>query len=306
MADGGKKGGSEDLVIPDELEFEPVERRVVKKSSARIIYLTIVLLVVAGGAGWYFIGDQLQNWFPGNSGTGVPFIRADETPVKVRPKNPGGMNVPNRDKLIYGRLRGAGSSPPPVERLMPLAEKPLPVPKPKPSSSPVAKNSKASADMTKSLEAAVSSLKVKQPTVPPVGEVVATTPPASPPPVPKSSPAPGSVPVPKSSPVTQLGSVSKPGNDRKGKTVKAKGFQIQVGAVRSPTDAKSEWQRLRRKNPKLLGKMKLFITKADLGPSRGIFYRLRAGPIKDASVARKLCKELTKRKVGCLIVRPGE
>ncbi len=136
--------------------------------------------------------------------------------------------------------------------------------------------------MTKSLEAAVSSLNVEQPKIPPASEVVATAPPVSPP------------------------SVDQLITDKKIETLKSSGFQIQVGAVRSTGGAESEWRRLKRKNPELLGKMKLFITKADLGPSKGIFYRLRAGPIADEATARGLCKKLTKRKVGCLIVRPGE
>ncbi len=304
MVDDGKNVDDETSRIMDELEFEPVTHHKPRKRLSRAILMILVLLTFAGGVGWYFLGDQFKQWFPENGGSEVPFIRADTTPIKVRPKNPGGMDVPNRDKLIYGRLRGAGDSPPLVERLMPPAETPLPVPKPetplsepkpkpKPetplsvpgsdaSSTPPVRDNKPSADMTKSLEAAVSSLNIDQPKTPPAGEVISASPPASPP------------------------VVTKPGIGGKNGTSKTGEFYIQVGAVRSPGGAKREWQRLRRKNPKLLGNMKLFITKADLGPKKGIFYRLRAGPIADEATTSGLCRELTKRKVGCLIVRPGE
>jgi hypothetical protein len=52
----------------------------------------------------------------------VPLIRADERPTKVRPEKPGGMEVPDRDKLIYTQKRAA------VEHLLPPPEKPMPRP----------------------------------------------------------------------------------------------------------------------------------------------------------------------------------
>ena len=50
--------------------------------------------------------------------------------------------------------------------------------------------------------------------------------------------------------------------------------------------------------------MGLIVTKAHLGPGKGIFYRLRAGPIANETAARTLCQQLTKRKIGCLIIKP--
>ena len=84
----------------------------------------------------------------------------------------------------------------------------------------------------------------------------------------------------------------------------APAYKVQVGAVRSLERAQGEWERLRRKNPDLLGKLALSITKADLGPKKGVFYRLRAGPVADEAAARALCANLAKRKMGCLVVRP--
>jgi hypothetical protein len=43
--------------------------------------------------------------------------------------------------------------------------------------------------------------------------------------------------------------------------------------------------------------------RADLG-SKGVFFRLRAGPLASESAAKKICAELTKRKVGCLVIKP--
>ena len=76
-------------------------------------------------------------------------------------------------------------------------------------------------------------------------------------------------------------------------------------AVRSRERANSEWTRLKRKHGDLLADYSLNVVRVDLGPTKGIFYRLRAGPIAWEDVAKSLCENLIKRKVGCLIVRPG-
>ena len=82
-------------------------------------------------------------------------------------------------------------------------------------------------------------------------------------------------------------------------------YQIQVAAARTPKQARLEWERIRRKHLDLLGDLGLTVMKADLGPKKGVFYRLRIGPLENENSARALCKKLSKRKLGCLVVRPG-
>ncbi len=84
----------------------------------------------------------------------------------------------------------------------------------------------------------------------------------------------------------------------------APAYKVQVAAVRSLARVQGEWERLRRKNSDLLGNLTLSVAKASLGPEKGVFYRLRAGPVADEAAARALCAKLAKRKVGCLVVRP--
>ncbi len=45
------------------------------------------------------------------------------------------------------------------------------------------------------------------------------------------------------------------------------------------------------------------MVRADLG-RRGIFYRLRAGPVGDRKAAAAICRTLAKRKLGCMVVKP--
>jgi hypothetical protein len=85
----------------------------------------------------------------------------------------------------------------------------------------------------------------------------------------------------------------------------APAYKVQLAAERSLEGARGEWERLRRKNLDLLGRLTLSITKADLGPEKGVFYRLRAGPVGDKAAARALCAKLARREMGCMVVRPG-
>lgn len=82
----------------------------------------IVLLVIglfAGGV-WFAYLQGLRHASGGsNGGDDVPLIRADARPTKVKPDKPGGMEIPDRDKLIYTQRRAA------VEHLLPPPEKPM-------------------------------------------------------------------------------------------------------------------------------------------------------------------------------------
>ena len=57
----------------------------------------------------------------------APLIRADGRPTKIRPEQPGGMEVPHQDKYVYDRL-AQGETQTSVERLLPPPEDPLPRP----------------------------------------------------------------------------------------------------------------------------------------------------------------------------------
>ena len=81
-------------------------------------------------------------------------------------------------------------------------------------------------------------------------------------------------------------------------------YRAQLAAARSAAAAEREWVRLRAKNLDLLGNLGLTITKVDLGANKGVFYRLRVGPLSDEEKARELCGALAKRRVACLVIKP--
>ena len=82
-------------------------------------------------------------------------------------------------------------------------------------------------------------------------------------------------------------------------------YRVQLAAARTPERARLEWDRVRLKHLDLLGDLALTVTKADLGSKKGIFYRLRVGPLPSEGSARELCKKLSQRKMSCLVIKPG-
>jgi cell division septation protein DedD len=86
-------------------------------------------------------------------------------------------------------------------------------------------------------------------------------------------------------------------------TTAGKGYRLQLGAVRTSGDAKQEWERLKRLNGDVLGALGFTAERVDLG-SRGIFYRIQAGPLANAGLAERNCSELQRRGIRCILVRP--
>ena len=77
--------------------------------------------------------------------------------------------------------------------------------------------------------------------------------------------------------------------------------QVRLGSLRTPEEAREEWQRLKRENGDLLGKLRANAVSVDLG-EKGIYYRILAGPLDEAA-AERLCTELKRRSQGCIIAR---
>jgi SPOR domain len=246
----------------------------------------------------------------------APLIKAEEQPIKVSPKTPGGMEVPNRDILVYERLQGTAAGKGPVEHLLPESEQPITPPAPPRPAETASPPNAIQTDLWASDVPGGTSL-----LVPPVPE-----PPARPSAESDKAPQSQNIPKAKLSPSptgpdpaaaqakmrsqtatpTQTKVANAPATESSSaqadRPASGNGFQLQLFSSRSVDDAKGAWARLRDKNADLLGSLSPSVARVNLD-NRGTFYRLRAGPIASATKARSICDSLAARRVSCLVVR---
>lgn len=258
----------------------------------------LVMGVFAGGL-WLAYVAGLRHSAGGGNGGDVPLIRADTRPVKVKPANPGGMAIPDRNLLIYDESRPA------VEHLLPPPEQPMGRPAPPAASPPAPVNPPPPVPAARSLPASGEA--------PPAGAAApaetaairagmktAATAAAT---APQERPARREA----AQPSAAAGSADPrpvPREASRAETSAATpdGVRLQLGSVRSAVSAREEWDRIRRSNPDLLGTVSAGAVRADLG-DRGVYYRIETAPIGDAARASRLCGELRQRRLGCIVVR---
>jgi hypothetical protein len=257
------------------LEFEPEDRRGGGVAARRWgMILVVVAMVMVGSAAGLWAAYRVI----GHHGAGgaVPLLRSDERPVKVAPANPGGMEVPDQDVYILNHDRPLDSR---VEQLLPPPETPLPRPSP--------------------AEPAVTEA------APPIAAPAVATPGSAPPvAAPASAPMPvASAPAPAVAPAPAAPAAALPPPAPGAGPLRHAAYRLQVGAVRSPEAAQHEWDRLKRTDADVLGKLSAESRRVDDG-ARGIFYRIIAGSFPDAAAAEHACNELKRRKVGCILVKP--
>jgi cell division septation protein DedD len=218
----------------------------------------------------------------------APLIRADQQPFKVKPENPGGMEIPNQDKLIYNEISPDGEvTKPDAERLLPPAEQPM---------------ARPTSDQANAAPAA--QMPMPAVTIPSVGTAPrpAGTPayvPLAPMPAPPvDHPGSAAPALPAVAPAQLAAAPATAG------PVFANKWRVQLGAFRSNDDAQHQWARMRKDHPDLLGSLTLSVERIDLGPNRGIYFRMQAGPLPDRDVATALCARLKADHVGCMTVKP--
>ena len=79
-------------------------------------------------------------------------------------------------------------------------------------------------------------------------------------------------------------------------------YVVQVGSKKNQTDALASFADMQQKYPKLLASYRPMVQKADLG-AKGVWYRLRIGPIVDKTAATKLCSQLKSQGLpDCLVM----
>lgn len=79
-------------------------------------------------------------------------------------------------------------------------------------------------------------------------------------------------------------------------------FVVQVSSQRSEEAARSAYAGLQRRFPSVLGDLSPDIVRADLG-SRGVFYRVRVGPMETRLAANDFCQSLKNAGGDCIVAR---
>jgi outer membrane biosynthesis protein TonB len=277
----------------DDDDLDPRIRRRPRRNRWLAAVVALAALTGFAGIAWYATSKGRQN-----PGAVAPLITAERDPVKERPVEPGGMEVPNRNLQVFNRMN-PDAQPQRVERLLPPAEAPVARPAPEPEVvPPVGPLVPNPPPLAKREEPA--------PPVVPAPDKTAKTP--EPPPVPptttpKVTKAPAAKEVPKAESSQTEAAAPAASAMKKSAAIPTGAWRVQLGAARDEARAKAAAQRVQKANGDLLGALSADIVRADLG-AKGIFYRMRMGPLADRAAADDLCRKLKARKVGCLVIKP--
>jgi hypothetical protein len=235
-------------------------------SDRRLATVALTMLVMALFAGGLWFAYHLGARHATGGSADVPLIRADRTPDKIKPAEPGGMQIPDQNVSIYDEKPGVS----PIEKLLPAPEEPLPRPESLPSPEPPP------------AALAPPPVMAASPPVAPSGPAVAAHDSVAPP-LAVASPEPAAAPTaPHRSGFGQI--------------------EVRLASVRTPDAARLEWARLKLENPDLLGRLHAFAVRGQQGDHATI-YRIEAGPFADAAAAAHLCDQLRQRHRGCIVVR---
>lgn len=241
------------------------------------------------------------------SGGDAPLIKADRSPVKVRPATPGGMEVPNQDKLIYERLRESDAVR--VEKLMPAPEKPalpedeedasdeiaqiiaLEEPQETPQSLEVASTTLVGEDgervevmfRTISSEQAQNRVEQAKKTI-------------------EARKAQAAAVLKSSAPAKQKPAPEKPAAKPEAKkAAPAETFAVQLVSTKNRDASEKEWTRLSKKHADALKGLPHEIS--EIKTDKNTFYRLRTGVFDSRDKADAVCRKLKDKKQECLVVK---
>lgn len=256
-------------------------------------------IIVFGGIIFYAYNQGMR----AGTESVAPILRADTSPTKIRPEQPGGMEVPHQDKLVYDRLNPNGAAAPgEVERLLPPPEAPMERPRaavPADEMMPLAEEGEGQVGALPPTDEPVSPMAPPPQPLPQQQQPVPTYAPPLPQPQQQqatNSQTPQSLLPPAPRPATPPAATPPAVKPATGGAV----VRIQVAAVDSEAKAATEWQRLQRKFPADLGGMSMRTVRVQL--PKGIFYRIQGGPVDEAR-AKQICATMAVQGAGCSIVR---
>ncbi|MFO7857165.1 MAG: SPOR domain-containing protein [Paracoccaceae bacterium] len=256
----------------------------------------VALASLAGLAIW---ANGLMTRDPGE----IPFLRAEDGPMKIAPEDPGGLELEDADRAVTRIMRrGEADAPalaPPAEA--PAAED-LPLPRlaaevaegpsevapapreiePDPEGRTEAETSPIDAAVAEALREAADDGEAA--TAAGTAQAPAATPLA--PRRPAGAPAAARTETAAAAPPIALG---------------AGDVAVQLGAFDSEAIAEAQWRRHLDRNEDLLGRLAHAVTTVRSGGRT--LWRLRAGPMPSVARAQELCAALEARGDACIVAR---
>ncbi len=242
--------------------------------------LVFLAVAIFFGYSWYFAGGDEDD---------LPVVQAMDDPVKVKPANPGGMQVPYQDQLVLNQEGTGGEDEPVVERLLPPPEAPQPPPRdpePEPEAAAPVQTPPAATNTATVAARPAQSPEVVEAPVPDQSELVVLEP---------SSPA-------ETAPAQAPARPARTQTAETAGAAPAKGsYVVQLGSFTSTAGSEQAWARLQKAHPELLGDMSLFVQRALVNDRT--YFRVQAGPLPNRATALDMCAQLKARRQDCLVVR---
>ncbi len=255
------------------------ERRSELARSRNNFIGTFAGIALAGIVGWFVLAPQYAE-----TNKEIPTIRRPQTAIKVKPENPGGMEIPNQDKEVYNIVEKKEIDNTVVENLLPTPETPK-LPEIAPEVSDIDVNAGNLNQIISEVADSKDTTTNEMLPAKPVGLLVENkkdTPVNTPP---KETPKV----VAKPTAVKETAKVIAQPSQTATPTITGK-WQIQLLVSKNKTNVEKAWKDLSGKYADLQ-KMPHEIQTSDLG-SQGMFYRLRAGSFASKEEAAKACASL--------------
>jgi cell division septation protein DedD len=223
----------------------------------------------------------------------TPIIVADSSATVEKPENPGGMEVPFQDAVVFDQLQKDTEGKETVENLLAPPEQPAAAT----TATTTAETTTApAAATTETPVAAETTTTTTTPTVTetpaaPVTTSTTTTTAAT-----TTTPAPATAPEVKK--MTEVAPASAPATTK----ITGGDYRIQMGAFRDEAAARAAWGKFQKEFSSQLTSVTPAFPRADLG-AKGTFYRVQGINLSKAS-ADELCRSLNAARAGsCMVVR---
>ena len=288
------------------------------RPRARLLPMWILIAaVVIVGVAW----AMSERYFDESEGNKVvPLVTAEEMPVKVRPEEPGGVEVPDRDKYVYKSLT---DDEPEAEQLLPPPEEPMERPPVEVAEIPAPEVVTETPDLGRE-QATLDAPEPPPPSDLAVAELAAAEQPAAPLEAAEAAEAAeqatadaGQMVIADEAPVAAMeiveaddAAVPEPSSEAEAPaapeqsaalSADSPGLLVQIGATKNEAAANGEFARLAKKHPEILSGLGSIVIRADLG-DKGVWYRMRIGPFATRGEAGGVCGQLKAVDIGCFVV----